>query len=316
MALKIQRRNFILGLGLASLMSHEEVNARVTGIIPDNIPDLNLPVNNVTNMLRMQATIGNEEQIPWHYTGILWAQKHSEQPIPMVKIEGMESYKVIPLEDGSYEILGNMVTFFRDIETGEMIDEYKNPFTGKTNKVEPNLRKATSIGRGLNISTMGIRPTSFIDQMPDKPLLIDWNFGADTVWMQNQTAYPPGLTPPRLQRFTMFSPLDKFVDQSILSLPTMFTATVLMPYLHWMDMDDEEGHTLWHASGVKLNDMSELPEEYSSRLMSEYSDYSYFDLTKDSGPVTYEQSRFDKHSFGKAALIDIMLFKYSMIDVL
>ena len=82
MALKIQRRNFILGLGLASLMSHEEVNARVTGIIPDNIPDLNLPVNNVTSMLRMQATIGNEEQIPWHYTGILWAQKHSEQPIP------------------------------------------------------------------------------------------------------------------------------------------------------------------------------------------------------------------------------------------
>ena len=315
MALKIQRRNFILGLGLASLMSHEEVNARVTGIIPDNIPDLNLPVNNVTNMLRMQATIGNEEQIPWHYTGILWAQKHSEQPIPMVKIEGMESYKVIPLEDGSYEILGNMVTFFRDIETGEMIDEYKNPFTGKTNKVEPNLRKATSIGRGLNISTMGIRPTPFIDKMPDKPLLIDWNFGADTVWMQNQTAYPPGLTPPRLQRFTMFSPLDKFVDQSILSLPTMFTATVLMPYLHWMDMDDEEGHTLWHASGVKLNDMSELPEEYSSRLMSEYSDYSYFDLTKDSGPVTYEQSHFDKHSFGKEALIDIMLFKYSMIDV-
>ena len=106
MALKIQRRNFILGLGLASLMSHEKVNARVSGMVPNNIPDLTLPVNNVTSMLRMQATIGNEEQIPWHYTGILWAQKHSEQPIPMVKIEGMESYKVIPLDDGSYEILG------------------------------------------------------------------------------------------------------------------------------------------------------------------------------------------------------------------
>ena len=116
MALKIQRRNFILGLGLASLMSHEEVNARVTSIIPDNIPDLNLPVNNVTSMLRMQATIGNEEQIPWHRQRI-FGLRSSEQPIPMVKIEGMESYKVIPLEDGSYEILGNMVTFFfRDID--------------------------------------------------------------------------------------------------------------------------------------------------------------------------------------------------------
>ena len=200
-------------------------------IIPDNIPDLNLPVNNVTNMLRMQATIGNEEQIPWHYTGILWAQKHSEQPIPMVKIEGMESYKVIPPEDGSYEILGNMVTFFRDIETGEMIDEYKTLLLAKQTKWS-QISEKQCIGRGLNISTIGIRPTPFIDKMPDKPFLIDWNFGADTVWMQNQTAYPPGLTPPRLQRFTMFSPLDKFVDQSILSLPTMFTATVLMPYLH------------------------------------------------------------------------------------
>ena len=63
MALKIQRRNFILGLGLASLMGNEHLNARVSGIIPENIPDLTLPVNNVTSMLRMQATIGNEEQI-------------------------------------------------------------------------------------------------------------------------------------------------------------------------------------------------------------------------------------------------------------
>ncbi len=288
MALKIPRRDFILGLGLASLVSNDQVSAGVSGIVPENIPDLTLPVNNVTSMLRMQATIGNEEQIPWHYTGVLYAQKHSDQPIPMVRIEGMESYKVIPLNDGSYEILGNMVTFFRDIETGEMIDEYENPFTGRTNKVEPNLRKATSIGRGLNVSPMGIRPTSFIDKMPDKPLLLDWNFGPETVWMQSQTAYPPGLSSPRMQRFTMFAPLNKFIDESISSLPTMFTATVLMPYLNWMDMDEEEGHTLWHASGVKLKDMNDLPDEYSSKLMSEYSDYSMFDLSNDSGPVAYE----------------------------
>jgi hypothetical protein len=100
----------------------------------------------------------------------LYAQVGSEQPIPMVKIEGMESYRVFPLEDGSYEILGNMLTFFRDIDTGKMIQEYQNPFTGKINEVLPNIRQA-SIGRGLNISTMGARPKAFIDQMPDKP----WN---------------------------------------------------------------------------------------------------------------------------------------------
>jgi hypothetical protein len=129
--------------------------------------------------------------------------------------------------DGSYEILGNMLTFFRDIKTGKMIQEYQNPFTGKINNVLPNIRQA-SFGRGLNISTMGARPKAFINQMPDRPLLLDWTFGPEIVWLQNETAYPPGLSAPRLQRSTMFAPLDQFLDQNIKSLASFFSATVLM----------------------------------------------------------------------------------------
>ena len=205
----------------------------------------------------------------------------------MVKIEGMESYKVIPQDDGSYEILGNMLTFFRDVDSGEMIRDYRNPYTGKVNKVSPNIRRA-SLGRGMNISTMGSRPTSFIDQMPDKPLILDWTFGPKTVWLHNQTSYPPGLSPPRVQRMTMFAPLDEFLDPNNLSLSTMFTATVLMPWLPWMDMDDVEGHTLWHASGVKLDSIDQLPEEYSKRMMAEHPELSGFNLEEDTGPVIYE----------------------------
>ena len=47
MALKIQRRNFIHELGLARIMSHEKVNARVSGMVQNNITDLTLTVNNV-----------------------------------------------------------------------------------------------------------------------------------------------------------------------------------------------------------------------------------------------------------------------------
>ena len=205
----------------------------------------------------------------------------------MIRIEGMESYRVIVLEDGTYEIIGNMLTFFRDLETGEYIDEFKNPITGEINKIKPNTRRA-SIGRGMNVSSMGVRPTPFIDRMPDKPLLIDWNFGPETVWMQDQTSYPPGLTEPRLQRMTMFAPLDEFTNPDVLSLSSSFTATVLMPWLPWMNMDDYEGHTLWHASGVKLKSIEELPADYYQRMMNGYSQYSGFNLEEDTGPVIYE----------------------------
>ena len=287
MSMKLLRREFLMGLGLATVLASDKTESMVSGTVPSSAPDLTLPVNNLLSLMRMQSTLGNEDQVPWHYNGTLYFQKGSEQPIPMVKIEGMESYKVIPQDDGSYEILGNMLTFFRDVDSGEMIRDYRNPYTGKVNKVSPNIRRA-SLGRGLNISTMGSRPTSFIDHMPDKPLILDWTFGPKTVWLHNQTSYPPGLSPPRVQRMTMFAPLDEFLDANNLSLSTMFTATVLMPWLPWMDMDDVEGHTLWHASGVKLDSIDQLPEEYSKRMMAEHPELSGFNLEEDTGPVIYE----------------------------
>ena len=287
MSMKLLRREFLMGLGLATVLASDKTESMVSGTVPSSAPDLTLPVNNLLSLMRMQSTLGNQDQVPWHYNGMLYFQKGSEQPIPMIKIEGMESYKVIPQDDGSYEILGNMLTFFRDVDSGEMIRDYRNPYTGKVNKVSPNIRRA-SLGRGMNISTMGSRPTSFIDQMPDKPLILDWTFGPKTVWLHNQTSYPPGLSPPRVQRMTMFAPLDEFLDPNNLSLSTMFTATVLMPWLPWMDMDDVEGHTLWHASGVKLDSIDQLPDEYSKRMMAEHPELSRFNLEEDTGPVIYE----------------------------
>jgi len=269
------------------MMASERSSGLMHGTVPEDAPDMSLPLNNLINLIRMQASLDSTSQTPWHYNGTLSAQIASEQPIPMVNIEGMESYRVFPLNDGSYEILGNMLTFFRDIDTGKMIREYQNPFTGKINQVLPNIRQA-SLGRGLNISTMGARPKAFIDQMPDKPLLLDWTFGPETVWLQNDTAYPPGLSEPRMQKSTMFAPLDQFLDQNVISLPSLFSATVLMPWLPWMDMNEVEGHTLWHASGVKLKSINQLPEEYFTRMMADNTELSSFNLEEDSGPVIFE----------------------------
>ena len=287
MSIEILRRDFLLGVGAVAMMASERSSGLMHGTVPEDAPDMSLPLNNLINLIRMQASLDSTSQIPWHYNGTLFAQIASEQPIPMVNIEGMESYRVFPLQDGSYEVLGNMLTFFRDIDTGKMIREYQNPFTGKINQVLPNIRQA-SLGRGLNISTMGARPKAFIDQMPDKPLLLDWTFGPETVWLQNDTAYPPGLSEPRMQRSTMFAPLDQFLDQNVISLPSLFSSTVLMPWLSWMDMNEVEGHTLWHASGVKLKSINQLPEEYFIRMMTEHPELSSFNLEEDSGPVIFE----------------------------
>ena len=55
-----------------------------------------------------------------------------------------------------------------------------------------------------------------------------------------------------------------------------------------MDMNEVEGHTLWHASGVKLKSINQLPEEYFIRMMTEHPELSSFNLEEDSGPVIFE----------------------------
>ncbi len=106
--------------------------------------------------------------------------------------------------------------------------------------------------------------------MPDKPLVLDWSMARDHLWMHNQTVYPPGLPPPRAQRQTMFVPMAAFLDDNQPNLPTVFSSTVFMPWLRWMNMGDRPGHVIWHASGVKLRSIDDLPAEYRDRAEKEY----------------------------------------------
>ena len=101
MTVEILRREFLLGLGAVAVLASEQSSAVVRGTLPAGVPDLSLPLNNLTNLIRMQSSLDSVDQTPWHYNGTLYYQKGSEQPIPMVSIEGMESYKVISKEDGS-----------------------------------------------------------------------------------------------------------------------------------------------------------------------------------------------------------------------
>jgi hypothetical protein len=180
----------------------------------------------------------------------------------------MELYLVTHLSDGTYELTGNTVTFFTDLENN-WISEFANPFTGKTNKVEA-ATQGGGPGRGFNLSINGVRFTRMLDKIPDAPLRKWWSVAAGKVWMNNDTVYPPGLPPPRAQSQSMFADVAQFNDAGLPRIAAVFSSTVTMPWLHWMEMDDEPGHLLWHAAGAKLDSVDALPKSYRKRIDAEY----------------------------------------------
>lgn len=282
MAPALSRRSFVWSAGLVGLMSATDALPRVGGEPPPGVPDLALPENNLRELVRMQASL-REQDVPWWYDGTIYGVVPGEHPRALFRFEGMEIYWMRHLPGGDYELIGNTVTFYRDLATGEWLDMFRNPYTGALNPVTPAVQGGGP-GRGFNYSVRGIRFTKVMDQLPEKPLVLDWSFVRDMVWLHNETAYPPGLPPPRAQRQTMFAPLESFLDRRLESLPATFSATVFQPWPKWMDMADRPGHVVWHASGAKLRSIEELPIRYRRRAEQEYPSLLSADPASEASP--------------------------------
>jgi hypothetical protein len=284
----LSRRSLILsalstGTGLLALGAVSDALPRVAGSLPPGVPDLGLSATNLRALVRMMASL-EECDVPWWYNGTIFGVVPGENPRPLVKFEGMDLYWMQHLPDGAYELTGNTVTFFLDVNRGTMLSEFRNPYTKATNLVLPAVQ-AGGPGRGFNYSVKGIRFTRLLDQLPEDPLVLDWSFARDMVWLHNWTRFPPGLPPPRWQQQTMFASQKDFADSRLASTPVVFGSTVHMPWLKWLDMGDRPGHVVWHAGGAKLKSIDELPGEYRRRADKEFPALLSADPAKAAGRV-------------------------------
>ena len=270
MTQQFSRRLLVAAAGMAALPTVVGCSGWSGLAGANKIPDLTSRKENLEGMLRMTASLA-EEDVPWWFDGTIFGILGENEPKPLVRFEGWEIYWVRPLGDGAYELTGHTVTFFCDVETGKMLDTFDNPYTGKRNNVTASVQGGGA-GFGFNYSVNGVRPTKFVDKMPDKPLQLQWSMVRDAIWMHAETAYPPGMKQPRKQRQTIFTQQANFADRSILKLPAVFTATVFGNWPRWMDMGNHPGHVIWHASGAKLDSINDLSPKFRERLERDHPD--------------------------------------------
>jgi hypothetical protein len=264
----LSRRSVLMGAGgLLMAGAQGALPEARQGIAPGTV-NLGSPEANLAGFIRMMASLVDED-VPWWYNGTVYAVLgETQNPQALFSFEGMELYRVAELEDGTHELTGNTVTFFRDLG-GDWLYEYDNPFTGERNKVGAAVQGGGP-GRGFNVSVDGIRPSKLRDQIPAVPQKKWWSVAGGKVWMNNDTVYPPGLSAPRAQSQSMFATVDEFNAPDSARIPAVFSSTVTMPWQEWMGMGDKPGHLLWHAAGAKLPSLDALPADYRKRAESEY----------------------------------------------
>jgi hypothetical protein len=166
--------------------------------------------------------------------------------------------------DGNFKAAFFELTYYTDLITGELLREFANPYTGKTNKVRhvrlgPEIRTLTPAGLSN----------------PGNPMVHDYRSSLGPavtsdgrIWIPTSVEatikFPkPGAPEILLNIFTTIQGgLTDAVNRKLLSAPCTLEFHNVLKWEPWMNMAEHPGHMMSTASGRKMESMEELPAEY------------------------------------------------------
>jgi len=258
-AMPISRRLFLgSAAGAATLSSFPAAAA-----LPSRYLDLNNPEDALTAMIKMRGSLEPVDCPHW-YEGTIYGILPGKAPIPMVDFEGSEIDYYERQPDGSYYAYGATVSFFKDTRTGEFIDTFENPITGKVNKVEPN---SISVKAHYIYSIYGMKRSDDPTPLGNEPIIqkkLKWSESGPHTWLTMRRQYPANY--PIGEHQIVQGATAELYDPDVVSVAATGSPTYMSPWLKWMDMKGHEGHTIWAGPAHKLQSIEQYPKHMLEKM--------------------------------------------------
>jgi hypothetical protein len=217
----------------------------------------------------------SKEKLGW-LKGTVYGVRENEAVRPLFLNEGFSFVRSKRLPDGSWRRMLREVVFYRDIDTGEILKEWKNPYTGRTVKVAPIANDPFN----FTISEFYPDPPSYgglnTVKPPKKPFLLNWSYGPnDTVILQNDIHlyYPSAMQPAKWPMespgvFSRVSELFIYVikikdieNPRLTALPQVGSWSRITPWLPWMEMGGARGNINYFNTFGTLSGLDALPKD-------------------------------------------------------
>lgn len=168
------------------------------------------------------------------------------------------------LPNGDVEGVSFELAYFTDWDSGELLDAWKNPLTGKTVKV-PRFRSEPgrfSITRDARVIYAGLQPTERNRDRFLKPLVV-----GDDVWITEENASEfasqDGKNPFIYSEIVTFHAVKADIDNPrLVSAPTTVGFQSEVSWRPWQEMGSVSGHLVGNAAGRKLSRIEQFPLRY------------------------------------------------------
>jgi hypothetical protein len=226
--------------------------------------DFTNPIWNRDTWARIQGDLNPENQKFGDVRGVILGVKPGEKTKELCGFEAFLATRLVPQEDGSIRRLNKEVIFYMNPRTGEIIEEWTNPWTGEVVKVVQvaNDPFNYSISEWLILA-----PEDFGgDKKPEPrkiPLIFPWHQMSPThlsLSTDMHLFYPNSMDPekwvressgPMVQVSEMMRycvPIAEVENPELTSVSFTGTWNRITPWMPWMLMGQEPGHTLYVGS--------------------------------------------------------------------
>lgn len=250
------------------------VNSKDPALLRGPYLDLMTPRGNREAWARLLANIDMTSTKYGWYTGKVMGVRPGEAVRDLVGFTGMSCARVLPLEaeGGGYRKILREVGFYTDLRSGEIIEEWNNPYLNETVKIVPI---ANDPFNHLITDFVGAGPSygglNTVRREP-RPLQFDWARRGDRVTMMSsihlyyRSALDPKIWPRENGSVTaqvseMFTYDISWADMQNpkkTSIEFIGTWNRVTPWLPWMLMGTTPGHCQYLAIVGAVDDINRI----------------------------------------------------------
>ena len=266
------------GLGMAALLAGAAASGAQAAEPPTFVTkvDFKDPKWNRDTFARLDMDVDpTKEKIGW-LRGKVYGVRENEAVRPLFVNEGFSFTRSHRLEDGSWRRMLREIVFYRDIETGEIMKTWRNPYTHQ----EVNVVPIANDPFNFTIGEFFPEPPSYgglnKDKPPKRPFLQDWSEGPDGGLILSTDInlfYPAALQPDkwpmesagtynRVSELFLYVVKRKDVENPRLtSLPLVGSWSRINPWLPWMQMGQAPGNVNYFNTFATVPSLDALPRD-------------------------------------------------------
>lgn len=238
--------------------------------------DLDNPVDNLTAFAKVRGSLNKDEEVIYYANGAIYGFVDGERDKHLMNFEMYNIARLNSTGENEYDLLTREVLLYTDKETGEVLENFMNPYTEQSVKV-------------FHVWNDPVNQ-QFKLQGKYGPWGVNHNkYGNDLICMNADIllAYPSPLT---VEEYPENSQSDLyeagelfqfFVSEKELNNPNINSAectiswTRLGPWLPWLNMAQRPGRMIYQGAGIKLleKDYDTMPavlRDYVMKTKPEY----------------------------------------------